>query len=68
MRTVYLANSGLQDGIKAALGRVPVAGDHLLLHLLVEAVHFIRQREDVAEAEGGHAVGEEFVPVAGSEW
>lgn len=61
--THHLTNSSLQDGIKPALRSIPVTGHHLLLHLLVETVHFICQREDVTEPEGGDAVRKEFVSV-----
>lgn len=59
--THHLANSSLQNGIEPALRRVAVPRHHLLLHLLVEAVHFVGQWEDVAEAEGGDTVGEQLV-------
>lgn len=58
----HLANCSLQNGVEAALRRVAVARHHLLLHLHVEAVHLVGQREDVAEAEGGDTVGERLVP------
>lgn len=61
----HLANSSLQDGIKSALWSVPVARHHLLLHFLVETVHFVCQWKDVAETEGGDTVGEQFVSVQG---
>ena len=61
--STHLADGGLHDGVEAALGCVPVARHHLLLHLLVEAVHLVGERQDVAEAEGRHTVGEQLVSV-----
>lgn len=63
MRHCHLTNSSLQDGVKSAFWSISVARYHLLLHFLVEAVHFVRQGEDVAETEGGDAVGKQFVSV-----
>lgn len=61
----HLTNSSLKDGVKAALRCVSIARYHLLLHLLVKTVHFVSQREDVAETEAGDTVGKQLVPVQG---
>lgn len=47
----YIAHGGLDDGIEAALGCVAVPRDALLAHLLVEARHLIRERQDVLVAK-----------------
>lgn len=47
----HLANSSLDDGIKASLWGIPVSGHHLLFHLLCEATHLFRQGEDMFVAE-----------------
>lgn len=60
-RSLYLAHSGLDDGIKAPLGGISVPGDHLLLHFLCEAAHLLRQRENVLVAELGQTGGVDAV-------
>lgn len=57
----YLTNSSLQDGIKPSFGCISVSRNHLLLYLLIEAVNFVCERQDVAKSKGRNAVGEEFV-------
>lgn len=52
----HLAHSCLQDGIKAALGGIQVAGDALLPELLTEVVDVVGQADDVLEGEGGVGV------------
>lgn len=52
----HLANSCLQDGIKATLGGVQVAGDSLLVELLAEVVDVAGQGDDVLEREWGVGV------------
>lgn len=49
----HLANSCLQDGIKAALGGIQVARDALFPELLAEVVDVAGQTDDVLEGEGG---------------
>lgn len=54
-QTWHLADSGLDDGVKASLWGVPVPGHHLLLDFLREAGNFLRQAQDVFVAKLGQA-------------
>lgn len=56
LRCVYLANSGLQHGVKASLRCVHVPGDPLLLNDPRELCHVLGDGEDVDEAMSGPAV------------
>ena len=58
MKPGYLADSRLEDGVKAPLGRVAVPGHPLFANLLIEAVYSVGKRQQMAEAKGGHAVWE----------
>lgn len=49
----HLANSCLQDGIKATLRGIQVARDALFPELLAEVVDVAGQADDVLEGEGG---------------
>lgn len=64
-RKTHLTNSSLQDCIEPSLRRVPVARHHLFLDLLVETVHFVGQRQNVAETKRGDTVWKQFVPAHG---
>jgi len=52
----HLANSCLQDGIKAALGGIQVARDALFPELLAEVVDVVGQADDILEGEGGVSI------------
>lgn len=52
----HLANSCLQDGIKAALGCIQVARDALFPELLAEVVDVAGQADDILEGEGGVSI------------
>lgn len=52
----HLANSSLQDGIKATLGGIQVARDAFLPELLAEVVDVAGQADDVLEGEGGVSI------------
>lgn len=54
----YLADSGLEDSIEAPFGSIPVPGHPLFPHFLVETVDSVRERQQMAEPEGGDAVWE----------
>ena len=59
--SLHLAHSSLDDGIEASLRSVSVPGHHLLLHLLRETTHLLRQGQDVFVAELGQAGGVDAV-------
>lgn len=54
---LYLAHSSLDDCIKTSLWGISVPGHHLLLHLLREAAHFLRQGQHMFVAKLGQASG-----------
>lgn len=54
---LHLAHSSLDDCIESSLRGISVPGHHLLLHLLREAAHFLRQRQHVFVAELGQTGG-----------
>ena len=60
-REGYLADSRLEHCVKAALGGVAVPGHPLLPNFLVEAVHSVCERQQVAEPKGGDTVWEQLV-------
>lgn len=55
VRLPNLAHSSLDDSVKASLRGISVPGHHLLLHLLGEAAHLLRQSQNVFVAKLGQA-------------
>ena len=60
-REGYLADGRLQHRVKAALRGIAVPGHPLLSDFLVEAIHSVRERQQVAEPKGGDTVWEQLV-------
>lgn len=55
VRLPNLAHSSLDDSVEASLRGISVPGHHLLLHLLGEAAHLLRQSQNVFVAKLGQA-------------
>lgn len=67
IRAAHLAHSSLQNGIKAALWSISVAGNLLFLDFFIETVDFICQGQEVAEAKGWDTAGEQLITVGRTE-
>lgn len=67
IRATHLAHSSLQNGIKATLWSISVAGNFLFPDFFVETVDFVCQGQEVAEAEGWDTAGEQLVTVGRTE-
>lgn len=60
-REGYLADGRLEHCVKATLRGITVPGHPLLPNFLIEAVHSVRERQQVAEPKGGDTVWEQLV-------